>query len=209
MKRCGKSAPRRQQWRWQGKPHTEQDQIGEDGSSGQACRLGAPQLPGRSLEPCSDVRPRGMVAVPLPVFTGWWPTIAFLWQLWEAGYPVLPPSFGGRAGFESVEDTERHTEFGLQARQLSRIGNGGACPRFCYWFGVTDKPQIPATPTRIGWRVLAQDYKPAGRTRICKLNLPPGLGCDLAFVEVIKPQQDQRADQRHDETCGLAFLVPA
>ena len=30
MKRCGKSAPRRQQWRWQGKPHTEQDQIGED-----------------------------------------------------------------------------------------------------------------------------------------------------------------------------------
>ena len=30
VKRCGKSAPRRQQWGWQGKPHTEQDQIGED-----------------------------------------------------------------------------------------------------------------------------------------------------------------------------------
>src|SRR5215469_13933605 len=34
-------------------------------SFGTACRLGAPQLPGRSLEPCSDVRPRGMVALPL------------------------------------------------------------------------------------------------------------------------------------------------
>jgi len=61
------------------------------------------------------------------------------------GCPVLPPSFGGR---ESVGENERHTEFGLQARQLSRIGNGGACPRFCCWL-VTDKPQIPATRTRI------------------------------------------------------------
>jgi len=60
VKRCGKSA-----WRWQGKPHTEQDQIGEDVPSGAACRLGAPQLPGRSLEPYSNVRPRGMIALPL------------------------------------------------------------------------------------------------------------------------------------------------
>ena len=29
VKRCGKSAPRRWQHRWQGKPHPEQDQIGE------------------------------------------------------------------------------------------------------------------------------------------------------------------------------------
>ena len=67
VKRCGKSAPRRQRWRWQGKPHTEQDQIGEDVPAGTACRLGAPQLPGRSLEPRSNARPRGMIALPLRV----------------------------------------------------------------------------------------------------------------------------------------------
>ncbi len=39
VKRCGKSAPRRQQWRWQGKPHTEQDQIGEEFAS--AIRAGS------------------------------------------------------------------------------------------------------------------------------------------------------------------------
>ena len=31
VKRCGKSAPRREQFRRQGKPHAEQDQIGEKG----------------------------------------------------------------------------------------------------------------------------------------------------------------------------------
>ena len=30
VKWCGKSAPRREQFRWQGKPHAEQDQIGEE-----------------------------------------------------------------------------------------------------------------------------------------------------------------------------------
>ena len=30
MKRCGKSAPRAEQSVWQGKPHAEQDQIGEE-----------------------------------------------------------------------------------------------------------------------------------------------------------------------------------
>jgi hypothetical protein len=30
VKRCGKSAPRREQSFWQGKPHAEQDQIGEE-----------------------------------------------------------------------------------------------------------------------------------------------------------------------------------
>ena len=84
MKWCGKSAPRRQQWRWQGKPHTEQDQIGEDGPSGPACRLGASQLPGRSLEPCSNARPRGMIALPLFVF--------------DRCSPALPPKEGGRTG---------------------------------------------------------------------------------------------------------------
>jgi hypothetical protein len=29
VKRCGKSAPRPEQFGWQGKPHAEQDQIGE------------------------------------------------------------------------------------------------------------------------------------------------------------------------------------
>src|SRR3954451_15589804 len=31
VKWCGKSAPHREQSRWQGKPHAEQDQIGEEG----------------------------------------------------------------------------------------------------------------------------------------------------------------------------------
>ena len=31
VKRCGKSAPRTEQSVWQGKPHAEQDQIGEEG----------------------------------------------------------------------------------------------------------------------------------------------------------------------------------
>src|ERR1700679_1883009 len=30
VKWCGKSAPRRKQFHWQGKPHAEQDQIGEE-----------------------------------------------------------------------------------------------------------------------------------------------------------------------------------
>ena len=58
VKRCGKSAPRPEQSGWQGKPHAEQDQIGEEE------RPAPLQLPGRSLEPCSNGRPRGMVAAP-------------------------------------------------------------------------------------------------------------------------------------------------
>ena len=47
VKWCGKSAPRRQQWRWQGKPHREQDQVGAAGIpevSGDAGRAFAPPL---------------------------------------------------------------------------------------------------------------------------------------------------------------------
>ncbi len=33
VKWCGKSAPRAEQFAWQGKPHAEQDQIGEKGRS--------------------------------------------------------------------------------------------------------------------------------------------------------------------------------
>jgi hypothetical protein len=49
VKRCGKSAPPFQQWSGQGKPHTEQDQIGRKPGSERklrldACRLGAPNL---------------------------------------------------------------------------------------------------------------------------------------------------------------------
>ena len=52
VKRCGKSAPRLKQLSWQGKPHVEQDQIGEE-------EWPAPSpLPGRSLEPLSNERPR-------------------------------------------------------------------------------------------------------------------------------------------------------
>src|SRR5271167_2969670 len=56
VKRCGKSAPRPEQSGWQGKPHVEQDQIGEEE------RPAPLQLPGRLLEPGSNFRPRGMTA---------------------------------------------------------------------------------------------------------------------------------------------------
>ena len=59
VKRCGKSAPRPQQCGWQGKPHVEQDQIGEQE---RPAPLG---LPGRSLEPGRDPRPRRMAATSL------------------------------------------------------------------------------------------------------------------------------------------------
>ena len=62
VKRCGKSAPRRRQRRWQGKPHREQDQIG------MAVRLRAgvfsPRHPGRSREAFGNERPRGMAVQP-------------------------------------------------------------------------------------------------------------------------------------------------
>ena len=46
VKRCGKSAPRRRQRRWQGKPHREQDQVGAAGIPlrGNAGRTFAPPL---------------------------------------------------------------------------------------------------------------------------------------------------------------------
>jgi hypothetical protein len=56
VKRCGKSAPRPEQSGWQGKPHVEQDQIGEEE------RPAPLQLPGRLLEPVSNGRSRRMVA---------------------------------------------------------------------------------------------------------------------------------------------------
>jgi hypothetical protein len=83
VKRCGKSAPRRRQRRWQAKPRTEQDQIGwcaagSHRSQGACnatkrcsrrkratCPKGARlKPPGRSLEPASNRRPRGMIVPP-------------------------------------------------------------------------------------------------------------------------------------------------
>src|SRR5437667_6285608 len=63
VKRCGKSAPPPQQCGGQGKPHTEQDQIGRDlgFARGRAARRVKP--PGRSLEPRSNARPRGMTVL--------------------------------------------------------------------------------------------------------------------------------------------------
>ena len=64
MKWCGKSAPRPEQSGWQGKPHAEQDQIGEEG------RPVPLLLPGRSLEPDSNIRPRGMTTARKGTETG-------------------------------------------------------------------------------------------------------------------------------------------
>ena len=65
VKRCGKSAPPRQRCSGQGKPHTEQDQIGRK------FRLWPGHVParcvkpsGRSLEARSNARPRGMTVLP-------------------------------------------------------------------------------------------------------------------------------------------------
>ena len=58
VKRCGKSAPRRWQHRWQAKPRTEQGQIGE---RTHAARV---MLPGRLLDPLSNEWARGMIVSP-------------------------------------------------------------------------------------------------------------------------------------------------
>src|SRR5579863_4550837 len=70
VKRCGKSAPPRQQCRGHGKPHTEQDQIGRE-SGLWFSRTRLRHVParcvkpsGRSLEPRSNAWPRGMIVPP-------------------------------------------------------------------------------------------------------------------------------------------------
>ena len=69
VKRCGKSAPRLEQSRRQGKPHAEQDQIGDQRRPAALTVIGSPlgvgpatEVPGRSLESGSDARPRRMAA---------------------------------------------------------------------------------------------------------------------------------------------------
>ena len=59
MKGWGKSPPRRRQRRRHGKPRLEQDQIGT--SRGFARRVHRPGRPGRSREPLSNGRSRGMI----------------------------------------------------------------------------------------------------------------------------------------------------
>ena len=68
VKWCGKSAPRRRQRWWQGKPHREQDQVGAAGIP-QAWVPGAPsrRCSGRSHEAPGNGRPRGM-AIPAQDF---------------------------------------------------------------------------------------------------------------------------------------------
>ena len=56
MKRCGKSAPPAWRHDGQGKPHTEQDQIGE------RSRLARLKLPGRLLDLAGNRQARGMTA---------------------------------------------------------------------------------------------------------------------------------------------------
>jgi len=65
VKRCGKSAPLEQQCSGQGKPHTEQDQIGRESASADTHRLGALEPSGRSHERGSNVTPRGMIVIPV------------------------------------------------------------------------------------------------------------------------------------------------
>ncbi len=65
VKRCGKSAPPPQQCGGQGKPHTEQDQIGRKLQLRLECVLARrAKPPGRSLELRSNARPRGMTVLP-------------------------------------------------------------------------------------------------------------------------------------------------
>src|SRR5687767_9985628 len=56
VKRCGKSAPPAWRHGGQGKPHTEQGQIGG------RLRLARPKPPGRSLDPAGNRGARGMIA---------------------------------------------------------------------------------------------------------------------------------------------------
>jgi len=61
-KRCGKSAPRPQQWGRHGKPHPEQGRIGADGAAPQGAGAGAfpPFRPGWPREARSNAGSRGM-----------------------------------------------------------------------------------------------------------------------------------------------------
>ena len=61
-KRCGKSAPRPQQWGRQGKPHPEQGRIGADGAALQGAGAGAfpPFCTGWPREALSNAGSRGM-----------------------------------------------------------------------------------------------------------------------------------------------------
>ena len=60
VKRRGKSPPRRRQRRRHGKPRLEQDQIGTSRGVRPA-RVHRPRRPGRSREPFSNGRSRGMI----------------------------------------------------------------------------------------------------------------------------------------------------
>ena len=62
VKRCGKSAPRLQQWRRHGKPHREQGLIGVLASRFRPQAQGfPPRNPGWPREAGREARPRGMV----------------------------------------------------------------------------------------------------------------------------------------------------
>ena len=67
VKRCGKSAPRRRQRRWQGKPHREQDHVAAAGIPERSEMPGEPsrRRSGRSHEALGDERPRGMAITAL------------------------------------------------------------------------------------------------------------------------------------------------
>lgn len=60
VKRCGKSAPRRQRCRWHGKPHLEQERIGRRCGGDSAGGLPARSLRVSSLEAAGNRGPRGM-----------------------------------------------------------------------------------------------------------------------------------------------------
>ena len=174
MKRCGKSAPRRQQWRWQGKPHTEQDQIGEERLQiwfpprrelelGRTCRLGASQLPGRSLEPLSNARPRGMTVVPLFVLV--------------TGVPHIRTT---RMRGAPNDEKERHTEFGLQAQQLRKT-RASQFASLCHSLSTARKRQIrrllPRPQTKKTYAA------PALTTRRSKLPRDDGKTTTLGMAE--------------------------
>src|SRR5438477_1870932 len=65
VKRCGKSAPPGEQSPGQGKPHTEQDQIGRNSRHSRGGNVPARRVKpsGRSLERRSNVPPRGMIVL--------------------------------------------------------------------------------------------------------------------------------------------------
>ncbi len=127
VKRCGKSAPRRWQQRWQGKPHPEQDQIGTHGRGPRRVRVGR-------LRPAATRVPDEWLSTTEPGLSTDPPYSA---PKGAALTPGKPP--GGAARYTFTLDVA------LQ-RQSGGVALSGLAGTPGMWPGFARGPAIPASP---------------------------------------------------------------